>query len=147
MDVQRIESPEQLATLLTGLSDGEIVATVAELGVDAVLDRIFEVMPRRFDAAKAAGQQATIQWTVMGADPGEGGGEGRSYLVRVADGSCTAERGAMDGTPDVGLVLSLPVFLRLVSGTLSGTAAFMGGQLQLTGNVMTAMSIQAWFGI
>lgn len=147
MDLQQIESPEQLAALLTGLSDAEIGATVAELGPDAVLDRIFGEMARRFDAAKAAGQRATIEWVLTEVPGPDGGGAtDRHYTVVVADGACSAEPGDTSG-PDITLTTSLPVFLRLVSGGLNGTSAFMNGQLQVGGNIMTAMAMQAWFGI
>lgn len=147
MDLQQIESPEQLAELLTGLSDAEIGHTVAELGPDAVLDRIFGEMARRFDSAKAAGQKATIQWTLTGV-PGDGGSDtaDRHYTVVVADGACSTEPGDASGA-DITLTASLPVFLKLVSGGLNGTTAFMNGQLQVAGNIMTAMAMQAWFGI
>lgn len=143
MDLQQIESPEQLAELLTGLTDSEIGSTVAELGPDAVLDRIFGEMARRFDAAKAGGQKATIQWTLTGV-PGDA--TDRHYTVEVADGGCSTEPGDTAGA-DITLTTSLPVFLKLVSGTVNGTSAFMNGQLQVAGNIMTAMSMQAWFGI
>jgi putative sterol carrier protein len=141
MDVSTIESPEQLAGVLEGLDDAGILATVAETGVDTVLDRVFEEMPRRFDPAKAAGQGAVVQWNITGGDGGP-----HTYVVTIANGSCTAGRGTTD-SPDIALTLAIPVFLRLVAGVINGTTAFMSGQLALTGNVMTAMAMQAWFGM
>lgn len=145
MDVESIQTPEQLAEMLTGLSDSEVVATVGEMGTDTVLDRIFEEMSRRFDAGKAGGQRAVINWIVNGL-AGEGADAERRYVVRVTGDACSAERGNADDA-DISLTTGLPVFLRLVSGTVNGTTAFMNGQLTLTGNVMTAMAMQAWFGI
>lgn len=140
VDLSAIDSPEQLATLLNGMGDDEIIGTVEQLGIDAVLDKVFEAMPSRFDAAKAGTQKADIQWNVK-TPAGD-----KAYSVRVAEGACSTANGAADG-PDISLTVSLPVFLKLVSGTLNGTSAFMAGQLQLTGNVMTAMSMQSWFGM
>jgi putative sterol carrier protein len=141
MDVSTIESPEQLAGVLDGLDDAGILATVAETGVDTVLDRVFEEMPRRFDPNKAAGQSAVVQWNITGGDGGP-----RSYVVTIANGTCTASQGTAD-SPDIALTLTIPVFLRLVAGVVNGTTAFMSGQLALTGNVMMAMAMQAWFGM
>jgi putative sterol carrier protein len=140
VDLSTIDSPEQLAALLDGLADDDIISTVNQMGTEAVLDRVFEAMPRRFDAAKAGAQQARIQWNINTPDGP------KTYSVTVGGGTCTAEPGSTDGA-DISLTVSLPVFLRLVSGTLNGTSAFMSGQLQLTGNVMTAMAMQSWFGM
>ncbi len=140
VDLTTIDSPEQLATLLQGMGDDDIISTVGQLGTDAVLDKVFEAMPGRFDAAKAGTQQANIQWNINTPDGA------KAYSVAVAGGGCTTKAGATDG-PDISLTVSLPVFLKLVSGTLNGTSAFMAGQLQLTGNVMTAMAMQSWFGM
>lgn len=140
VDLNTIDSPEQLKAELDGKNTDAIMEMVNELGIDAVLARVFATMASRFDAAKAAGQNCTVGWNVTAGD------QTYSYVVRVADGSCSADEGPTTST-DITLTLTIADFLRLVSGMVNGTAAFMGGQLKLTGNPMTALAMQTWFGM
>ena len=67
-----------------------------------------------------------------------------SYQLQVADGTCTAVQG--NGEPArVTLGMTLPDFLRFLTGQLDGMQAFMTGKLKLSGDMMFAQSMQAWF--
>jgi putative sterol carrier protein len=137
-DSPTIATQEELAQLLEGRSDEEINEFVAALGIDETLDQIFQAMEERFQADKAAGQSAVVQWDIT-APAGT-----HSYTVTIADGSCTATRGAAE-SPRLTLGLALPDFLRFVAGQLDGMQAFMSGKLRLGGDMMFAQQMQAWF--
>ncbi|MGI8609846.1 MAG: SCP2 sterol-binding domain-containing protein [Candidatus Dormibacteria bacterium] len=127
-----------LAAVLDGRSDDEIIGFIKEQGYDAVLGQIFSEMQGRFLPEKTGGRSAVIQYDVNTPDGAQ------AYQVVVAGGTCTARKGA-DKEPTVTLVLSLPDFLRLISGKLNGVQAFMSGKLKIRGDMMLAQSMQGWF--
>jgi hypothetical protein len=108
------------------------------MGVDAVLSKIFEGMAGRFQPERAGGQSAVIGWDVTAPDGT------RSWQLKVVDGTCTAEMGGTEAAR-VTLGLALPDFLRMMAGKLDGMQAFMTGKLKLSGDMMFAQSVQAWF--
>jgi putative sterol carrier protein len=135
-----LATQEQLAELLEGQSDEDITTFVNNLGVDAVLGQIFSAMEERFQPDKAAGQSAVVQWDITTA------GDTHSYTVTIADGTCKATQGASE-SPRLTLGLALPDFLRFVAGKLDGMQAFMGGKLKLSGDMLFAQQMQAWFAV
>lgn len=137
-DESPIATQDQLGELLEGQTDDDINAFVAEAGVDEILGQIFSAMEERFQADKAAGQSAIVQWDITAPD------QTYSYTVTIADGSCKASAGAAE-SPRLTLGLALPDFLRFVAGKLDGMQAFMSGKLRLGGDMMFAQQMQAWF--
>ena len=129
---------EGLSQLLEGRSDDEINAFAGEMGVDTLLSQIFEGMCAAFVPERAAGQSAVAQWDVTALDGPH------SYQVKMADGQCTVSQGGAEPAR-VTLGLTLPDFLRFVSGQLDGMQAFMGGKLKLSGDMMFATTMQNWF--
>ena len=127
-----------LTELVQGKSDDDLNQLATDLGVDILLAQIFEGMQQAFVADKAAGVEATVQWDVTAPDGVH------SWQVAVADGTCTVGQGAADA-PRVTLGLSLPDFLRFIAGELDGMQAFMSGKLRLSGDLMFAQTMQAWF--
>lgn len=135
-----ITSPEDLAALLDGRTDEDVIAVVAEIGIPDVIDQISAAMVERFQADKAAGQSGVVQWDITGPDGVH------SFHLDVADGTCTATSGPAESAR-VTLGLTLPDFLRFIAGQLDGMQAFMSGKLKLTGDMMFAQSMQAWFAV
>jgi putative sterol carrier protein len=127
-----------LAELVEGRSDEEITKAAEDLGVETLLDQVFDGMQEAFQPEKAAGQSAVVQWDVDAPDGKH------SRTVKIADGSCTVERGAAE-SPRLTLTLALPDFLRFVAGQLDGMQAFMSGKLKLAGDIMLAQTMQMWF--
>lgn len=130
---------DQLGELVDGRSDEEINSTIEAVGVDATLDQIFAAMQERFQPDRAAGQSAVIGWDITAPDGV------RSYQVKVEGGTCTVQKGGTDPAR-VTLGLSLADFMRFIGGKLDGMQAFMSGKLKLTGDMMFAQTLQAWFG-
>jgi putative sterol carrier protein len=127
-----------LAELVEGHSDDEINQAAEQLGIDTLLDQVFDGMQQAFQPEKAAGQRAVVQWNVDAPDGT------RSRTVHIADGTCTVEPGPAD-SPRLTLTFSLADFLRFISGQLDGMQAFMSGKLKLSGDIMLAQTMQSWF--
>ena len=137
-DEPGINSPEQLAELLEGRTDDEINEFANAAGVDTILGQIFSAMEERFQADKAAGQTAVIQWDINAPDGT------KSYQFKVDNGACEVVKGGSDPAK-VTLTLALPDFLRFIAGKLDGMQAFMTGKLKLGGDMMFAQTMQSWF--
>ena len=133
-----IQSREELAEMIEGKSDDEINAGVAALGTEKVLSQIFEYMAGRFQPERASGQSAVIGWDITSPEGTH------SWQLKVADGTCTAAAGNAEAAR-VTLGMALPDFLRFLTGKLDGMQAFMTGKLKLSGDMMFAQSMQAWF--
>ena len=118
-----------LLELVEGHSDEEITKAAEELGVETLLDQVFDGMQQAFQPDKAAGQNAVVQWD-----------------VNAPDGTCKVESGAAE-SPRLTLTLALPDFLRFVAGQLDGMQAFMSGKLKLGGDIMLAQTMQTWFAV
>ncbi|MCG8557856.1 MAG: SCP2 sterol-binding domain-containing protein [Proteobacteria bacterium] len=134
----RFTNAEQIRESIRDKSDAEIVSALQDRGIDSVLDQVFEGMQEAFNADKASGQSAVIQFDVECPD------QVRSYQLHVADGQCSLNKG-VEASARVTLSLNLPCFMRFVTGHLDGMQAFMAGQLRITGDVIFAQNIQSWF--
>ena len=133
-----IGSRDELAAMIEGKSDDEITAGVAERGTEKVLSQIFDYMGGRFQPERAGNQSAVIGWDITSPEGTH------SYQFNVADGTCTVVQGNAEPAR-VTLSMALPDFLRFLTGQLDGMQAFMTGKLKLTGDMMFAQSMQAWF--
>ncbi|HKN90054.1 MAG TPA: SCP2 sterol-binding domain-containing protein [Acidimicrobiia bacterium] len=133
-----IGSRDELAAMIEGKSDDEINAGVAERGTEKVLGQILAYMATRFVPERAGGQSAVIGWDVTSPEGTH------QYQLKVADGTCTAVSGSAEPAR-VTLGMALPDFLRFLTGKIDGMQAFMTGKLKLSGDMMFAQSMQAWF--
>ena len=134
-----IGSRDELAAMIEGKSDDEINAAVAGLGTDQVLGQIFEHMAKEaFRPDRAGNQSAVVGWDITGPEGTH------SYQLKIADGACNAVSGSAEPAR-VTLGMALPDFLRFITGKLDGMQAFMTGKLKLSGDMMFAQSMQAWF--
>jgi putative sterol carrier protein len=129
---------DELAAMIEGKTDDEINAGVAERGTEKVLAQIFEYMAGRFQPERAGNQSAVIGWDVTIPEGTH------SYQLQVADGACKVVAGNAEPSR-VTLGMALPDFLRFLTGQLDGMQAFMTGKLKLSGDMMFAQSMQAWF--
>jgi putative sterol carrier protein len=109
-----------------------------EGGVGAVLGQVFGGMADSFNPAKAAGQQATVQYEISSP---EGTHE---WAMRIADGRCEVEEGRAE-SPRVTIRMGLGDFLRLITGQANGMQLFMTGKLKVSGDLFFAQTYQTWF--
>jgi putative sterol carrier protein len=97
----------------------------------------FDAMENRFDAGKAGGTNATIQYDVTG----EGGG---TWHAVIRDGTCKVSEGPATN-PTLTLQISAQDWLDMASGKQSGQMLFMSGKLKLKGDMGLAMKLPSLF--
>ena len=130
-------SPEEFQQAFNAKTDEEILA-LTEGTEEALLDGVFNSMKAAFDPSAAGDQSAVIQYAI------ECPGGERNYNLNVADGACEVAKGAAEN-PRVTLALSLPDFLRLMTGELNGMQAFTSGKLKISGDLMFSQALASWF--
>ncbi|HVL82104.1 MAG TPA: SCP2 sterol-binding domain-containing protein [Actinomycetota bacterium] len=133
------DDPRQmLAEGIKDRSDEEILSLMKEMSgsVEQGLDMVFDGMTQALNPD-------TAQDCVIGYSLTEDG-QTHDYAVIVKDKQCTYEkRDPSDAR--VTLSLTVPDFLRLISGNLDGMQAFMSGKLKLRGDMMFAQQMQRMF--
>ncbi len=97
----------------------------------------FDTLPQRFQSAAAKGLHAIFQFELSG----DGGG---TYHVAVDDGQMKVVEGAAPA-PSATIKMKGDDYVKMVNGQLSGTMAFMKGQMKIAGNVVLAQKMQAIF--
>ena len=98
----------------------------------------FETLPARFIPSGAKGLKATFQFELAGE-------QGGTWHVTVDDGTMAIHEGAAAGTPSATIKMKALDYIKMVNGELSGTMAFMKGQMKITGNMMMAQKMQNIF--
>jgi len=99
---------------------------------------VFDAMPGRFNAAAAAGVNATYQFDLSG----DGGG---TYQVKIGGGACEVTQGAPNAAPNITITMAASDYLDMVSGKLNPQMAFMGGKLKIKGDMSLALKMQQIF--
>ena len=131
-------TPEAFAQLVGVASDDQILEAMRGVGLETALDRIFEGMRERFAPDKAKGVNDVIQWVVNDQ------GQEHAYNVSIHDGVCDMAKGRA-GKSTVTLTTDLLSFVKLISGHAHGPQLFMGGKLQISGNLMFATRVETFF--
>ena len=102
------------------------------------IEQIMEGMKSAFQADKAAGVEAVVQYVLTG----DGGGE---FYVTVKNGAAEMTQGKAE-SPKLTLTIAKQDFLDMTSGKLNAMAAFSSGKLKLGGDMMFAMKLAPMFG-
>jgi putative sterol carrier protein len=97
----------------------------------------FDAMESRFDAGKAAGTNATVQYDISG----EGGG---TWNAVIGNGTCKVSEGPAPN-PNLTLQMAAQDWLDMTSGKTSGQMLFMSGKLKLKGDMGLAMKLPSMF--
>ncbi|MDQ3940904.1 MAG: SCP2 sterol-binding domain-containing protein [Actinomycetota bacterium] len=130
--------PTQLAEVVGQLSDEQLAQQIDDLGLDQVLNGVFDGMEEHFLPEKAAGVNSTLQYDI---ETSQGT---KQWTVAIADGTCKTSEGPTDD-PRLTLQLGIVDFIRLVLGQAQGQQLFMTGKLKLKGDMMFAMQMQTFF--
>lgn len=131
---------ETTRAAIRGRSDAEILDWIETVGgTHAFLELAFEGMQEAFDAERAAGKKAVVEWDIGTPDEGV-----ISYHVMIGDGACRAELGRSE-SPAVTLAIGIPDFLRLLVGTLDARLLVAAGKLAVSGDVALAGALREWF--
>jgi len=96
-----------------------------------------ERMPKAFLPERAKGLNAVIQYHLTG----EGGGE---WVIKIADGACEVGEGTTE-SPNMTLTMDAADYVKMVTGKLDPTAAFMAGKIKLSGDFSLATRLTSFF--
>jgi putative sterol carrier protein len=107
--------------------------TPAEISPDLVVNE----MPNYFLPEKAGNTSATIQFDLTGTDAGK-------RFIKIADGKATSGQGEVD-SPNLTLIADSGDFVKIFTGGLDPTAAFMSGKLKIKGDMGLAIRMQSMF--
>jgi putative sterol carrier protein len=135
--------PVEFARVVAQTPDDQLAEGMASENRPLVLDGIFDQMEAHFDAARAAGTEAVIDWKIW--DRPDGGYD--HYRVHIAGGTCRVEKQPADGDARVTFRVKPVDFLKLVTGSASGPQMFLTGKLKIDGDLMFAARIQSLFEI
>jgi putative sterol carrier protein len=86
---------------------------------------------------KAAGINATYQFDLSGDQAGK-------WYIKVADGQASATEGQAE-TPNLTLLADGRDAVKIFTGKMDPTAAFMSGKLKVKGDMGLAMRMQSMF--
>jgi putative sterol carrier protein len=100
-------------------------------------DQVVEEMPKLFIPEKAGSTSAAIQFDLTGDSAGK-------RFIKIADGHATAGQGEVEA-PNLTLIADSRDFVKIFTGGLDPTAAFMSGKLKIKGDMGLAMKMQTMF--
>jgi putative sterol carrier protein len=120
------------------LAPPSVQQAMAEPAPSAMTARqLIEELPQYFQADRARGANAIIQFQLSG----EGGG---SWYAVIKDGTCTVTEGVTSAAQGT-IMMSASDYMDLATGKLGGTRAFMTGRVKTTGDFTLLRKMQAWF--
>lgn len=98
---------------------------------------IVEAMPSRFNSAAAAGLDVVFQFDISGDQAGQ-------WHLIVKDQTCKILE-ASHASPNVTYSMASNDFIEMMTGKLSGQAAFFSGKLRVSGDLMMAQRLESLF--
>jgi putative sterol carrier protein len=101
-------------------------------------DQIVEAMPNYLIAEKAGTTNATIAFDLSGQEAGK-------WWVHIHDGKAESGRGDPTTPPNLTLQADSGDWVKIMTGQLDGTAAFMQGKLKIKGDMGLAIKMQSLF--
>ncbi len=101
-------------------------------------DQIVEAMPQFLIPEKAGTTNATIAFDLSGADGGK-------WWVHIHDARAESGKGEPPSTPNLTLLADSGDWVKIMTGKLDGTAAFMQGKLKIKGDMGLAIKMQSLF--
>ncbi|TMD26815.1 MAG: SCP2 sterol-binding domain-containing protein [Chloroflexi bacterium] len=101
-------------------------------------DQIVEAMPNFLIAEKAGSTNAVIAFDLSG----DGGGK---WWVHIQDGKAESGKGEPGSPANLTLQADAGDWVKIMTGKLDGTAAFMQGKLKIKGDMGLAIKMQTLF--
>ena len=99
--------------------------------------QVIEAMPSLFQPDKAGNTNATIQFDLSGDQAGK-------WYLTVADGHASASEGQVE-KPNLTFLADGRDVVKIFTGKMDPTAAFMSGKLKIKGDMGLAMRMQSMF--
>ncbi len=97
----------------------------------------FDTLEARFQADKADGVEAVIQWNIAGPKGGD-------WHVLVKDGGFELQSGSHTD-PSVAIAISDDNWVKLINGDLNGPMAVMTRKMKVNGNIRLARKMDQMF--
>ena len=104
---------------------------------DVSPDQVVGEMPKYFLPDKAGNTNASIQFDLSGEHAGK-------RFIKIADGQATSGQGEVE-SPNLTLIADSKDFVKIFTGGLDPTAAFMSGKLKIKGDMGLAIRMQSMF--
>jgi predicted lipid carrier protein YhbT len=139
-DLASFSNRSELVSAVSGKSDRQLLEEAEKAGSEMVLQKIFMGMMMSFDAARANGRSAIIEYDIQGPAAAR-----HRYQVKVDAGQCTIDPGG-SARPDVSFRTSVPTFLRLSTNTANPLLLVLFRKLKVQGDVKLAREVKGWFG-
>ncbi len=134
-------SAEEFARLVAAWDDdGLITEGIRAVGVEPMLERVFDEMAQRFRSDRAEGVEADIQWLIEARE------ERHEYVVRIGAGWCEAERGRVE-EPRVTFDLDIAAFARLITGQADPIRLLLTRRLRVKGDLLFARRVPTFFAM
>jgi len=93
-----------------------------------------EELPKRFNAAKAAGVDVIVQLDIEGS-------EGGNWIVIIKDQKMTIKEG-VHPSPALSVRMNEKDYLDVINNKMSGEKAFMTGKIQFRGSIALALKLR-----
>ena len=101
-------------------------------------DQIVEHLPQYLVPEKAGSTRATIQFDLSG-------DQGGKWWVKIHDGVAESGKGEASEPATLTLLAEAGDWVKIMTGQLDGTAAFMQGKLKIKGDMGLAIKFQSMF--
>ena len=101
-------------------------------------EEIIEALPKYLIPEKAGSTKATIQFDLSG----DGGGK---WWMKIHDGAAETGKGDAPEPANLTMLASAEDWVKIATGKLDGTAAFMQGKLKIKGDMGLAIKYQSLF--
>ncbi|MCQ4084293.1 SCP2 sterol-binding domain-containing protein [Streptomyces sp. RB6PN25] len=111
-----------------------------EAAAGRLLDLVFDWIRACFHPERTGGQSGVFHYEVS-----TPGGVRHRWVV-VADGRCEVTGEAPADGEDSTIAVELEDLVALAVGEITGSQAFVGGRLKISGDIYFAMNWTAWFG-
>jgi len=101
-------------------------------------EEIIEALPKYLIPEKAGSTKATIQFDLSG----DGGGK---WWMKIHDGTAETGKGDAPDPANLTMLADAGDWVKIATGKLDGTAAFMQGKLKIKGDMGLAIKYQSLF--
>jgi putative sterol carrier protein len=101
-------------------------------------DQIVDALPQFLIPEKAGSTNATIVFDLSGSEAGK-------WWVKIHDGKAESGKGDPADTANLTLMADAADWVKIMTGKLDGTAAFMQGKLKIKGDMGLAIKMQTLF--
>lgn len=101
-------------------------------------DEIVDALPKYLVPEKAGSTKATIQFDLSG----DAGGK---WWVKIHDGVAESGKGESPEPATLTLLAEAGDWVKIVTGQIDGTTAFMQGKLKIKGDMGLAIKFQSMF--